>query len=379
MADNKTGTGFSLKDQLFSEDRVQYLAALFRTADDSFDSAGFVRDTMNPLAALELKERIVHIASVLEKYLAADYRIAAKQITAALPPPLDPKRTDDDFGDFIIAPLGEFVVRNGLQKKHLQLSLRTLKAITQRFSMEFAIRPFITAHTDETMTQLAKWAKDRNYHVRRLVCEGTRPLLPWSKRLSLDTATAISLLDTLHADTTRYVTRSVSNHLNDIAKSEPAVVLDTLKRWKKKGQQEASELRWMSQHALRTLVKQGDSNALKFLGFRPNPKIEVSEITFKSSRVKRGQGIEFAFTVTAARDENLIIDYVIDFVKANGKLAPKVHKLKQIRLPKDESQTVGKRHMLKANATTFTLYPGTHHLTLQINGKSFGTATFELD
>ena len=38
------------------------------------------------------------------------------------------------------------------------------------------------------MAELQKWATDKNYHVRRLVSEGTRPRLPWSGRLSLDAA-----------------------------------------------------------------------------------------------------------------------------------------------------------------------------------------------
>jgi len=334
MANENKGSGFSLKDQLFNRNRVEYLADLFRSADGEFDAAGFVRDTMKQFKKLELKQRIVHITERLESYLSPDFRIAAKQITAALPPPLDPNLTDDDFGDFIFAPLGEFIVRNGIQKKHLKLSLKTLKAITQRFSMEYAIRAFIDAHPDETLAELSKWSTDRNYHVRRLVSEGTRPLLPWSGRLSIEMTTPLPLLETLHADSTRYVTRSVSNHLNDIAKTHPKLVLDALKRWKKQGEQETTELQWMSKHALRTLVKQGNAPALRFLGFKPNPKIEVTEYSLKSSTLKPGQAIELSFEVTALRDESLMIDYVIDFVKANGSLAPKVHKLKQISLQK---------------------------------------------
>ncbi|PHS10301.1 MAG: hypothetical protein COA78_11495, partial [Blastopirellula sp.] len=182
MPSEKKAAGFSLKDQLFNKNRVAYLADLFHAADTQFDSAGFVRDTMKQLKRLELKERIVHITGVLENYLATNFKDAAKQIAAALPAPLDPTKTDDDFGDFIFAPLGEFVVRNGLEKKHLKLSLKTLKAITQRFSMEDAIRAFINTHPDETLGELEKWSTDKNYHVRRLVSEGTRPLLPWSGR-----------------------------------------------------------------------------------------------------------------------------------------------------------------------------------------------------
>ncbi len=114
---DKQGAGFSLKDHLFNAERVQYLADRFHTANSSFDRSGFVRDTMQQLPHLELKARIVHIATSLERYLDDDFRVAAKQIVAALPEPLDPTGTDDDFGDFIFAPLGEFVVRNGLSKR----------------------------------------------------------------------------------------------------------------------------------------------------------------------------------------------------------------------------------------------------------------------
>lgn len=376
---NKTkGTGFSLKDHLFNRNRVEYLANLFRNADSQFDANGFVNDTMKQLHKLELKERIVHIASHLERHLSTDYRVAAKQIATALPAPLDPSKTDDDFGDFIFAPLGEFVVRNGMDKRHLKLSLKTLRELTQRFSMEDAIRAFINTHPEATMKELAKWSIDTNYHVRRLVSEGTRPRLPWSGRLSIDPLSTLPLLDRLHADRTRYVTRSVANHLNDIAMTHPTFVLETLERWKQSGEQDSSELQWMSRHALRTLVKQGHREALQFLGYEPSPKIQIEDFAIQQSIIRPGDAIEFSFTVTALHEVSLVIDYVIDFVKSNGSTAPKVHKLKQLNLESGDSVVVKKKHVLRANATTYTLYPGTHHVTLQINGKSFGTRSFEL-
>lgn len=378
MAKQTQTSGFSLKDQLFNKERVQYLANQFGQSDPQFDVTGFVRTTMSRLTDLELKERIVHIAETLERYLAPEYPTAAKQITKALPPPLDPTKTDDDFGDFIFAPLGEYVVRNGLSKKHVPLSLRTLKQVTMRFSMEDAIRAFINEHSDATLGQLEKWSTDKNYHVRRLVSEGTRPKLPWSKRLTIEVTAPMALLDTLHSDNTRYVTRSVSNHLNDIAKSHPDLVIKTLKSWHKQGDQDEREMQWMTSHALRTLVKQGHTDALRLLGYRPNPKIQVQGFELKLTKLKPGDSIDLSFELTADRDEALMIDYVIDFVKANGTLSPKVHKLKKLKLKKGESATVTQRHTLRANATTYTLYPGTHHVTLQINGKAFGKLDFEL-
>lgn len=327
MTEKPSTSGFSLKDQLFNKNRVEYLAALFFAADNSFDAPGFVRATMKQLTKLELKERIVHIASTLEDYLSSDYRVAAKQIVAALPPPLDPTKTDNDFGDFIFAPLGEFVVRNGLAKQHLALSLQTLKALTMRITMEDAIRAFINTHTSETLRALGTWSTDSHYHVRRLASEGTRPLLPWSKRLTIDPTAALPLLETLHADPTRLVTRSVSNHLNDIAKSHPDVVLDVLERWKQMGTQGTSELQWMSRHALRTLIKQGNPRALAFLGFQAKPKIGISDFRIGTPVVRPGEAVEFSFEIHALGDASLMIDYIIDFVKANGKRSPKVQSI----------------------------------------------------
>ncbi len=375
---DQQGAGFSLKDHLFNAEKVQYLACQFHAGNRSFDRSAFIRETMAQLQKLELKARIVHIATVLEGYLPKDFGVAAKQIVAALPAPLSPTNTDDDFGDFIFAPLGEFVVRNGLTKQHVRTSLKTLKEITQRFSMEDAIRRFINTYPHETLAELTRWSTDKNYHVRRLVSEGTRPLLPWSGRISIDVTTSLQFLETLHADPTRYVTRSVANHLNDIAKAQPEIVLDALSRWKQLGKQDPDELRWMTKHALRTLVKRGHPQALQLLGFNAGPKIDVTGFNINTQHIQPGEAVEFSFNVAALRNESLVVDYVIEFVKANGKLSPKVHKLKQLSLKNGESTVVSKRHVLRANATTYTLYPGTHFVTLQINGQPFGRLSFEL-
>ena len=66
---------------------------------------------------------------------------------------------------------------------------------------------------------------------------------------------------------------------------------------------------------------------MRFLGFRSNPKIDVDSFEILTPRIKPGQTLEFAFSITAARNESLMVDYVVDFVKANGELAPKVFKL----------------------------------------------------
>lgn len=374
----KKSTSFSLKDHLFNADRVQFLARQFSAADRRFDAVGFERAVLRRLKDLELKQRIAHIAETLEDFLDDDFSVAAQQIVAALPPELDPSKTDDDFGDFILAPLGEFVVRRGMASKHVLLSLKTLKEITKRFSMEDSLRAFINRHSERTLRELNRWVTDHHYHVRRLVSEATRPRLPWSVRLTMDHTVPLPLLEPLHADPTRYVTRSVANHLNDISKVDPSLVLETLARWRKLGLQQPKELEWMCQHALRTLIKQGHAPTMQFMGVRPKPKVSVSPIELLRSTIAAGESLDFAVTITAAQDESLIVDYVIEFLKSNGSYSSKVFKAKKFVIRGGETVAIRKRHPLRANATTYRLFPGTHRVSIQVNGRACSSASFEL-
>ena len=252
-----------------------------------------------------------------------------------------------------------------------------MKELTKRFSMEGPIRPFIDAYPGKTLEVLRSWALDENYHVRRLVSEGTRPLLPWAPRISLDVGDTIPLLDILHADPTRYVTRSVANHLNDIAKIEPGLTVDTLRRWRSEERQDPAELNWMTNHALRTLIKRGDPAAMELLGYSPQPQVEAL-LDVATPIVRPGEALEFAVELHAARDENLIVDYTIDFVKKSGATRGKVFKLKRLSMESGQDLALRKRHPLRANATTYSLYPGTHGVTVMVNGVPFASGEFEV-
>lgn len=371
-------SGFSLKDHLFNAEKVEYLGSLLTGNGRTFPKRKFVSSVMKELPQLELKQRIVCIAVNLKEALPASFPESVQHLLDSLPPPLDETKTDDDFGDFIFAPLGEFVVRNGMSCEDVSLSLSALKELTKRFSMEDSLRYFIRQHPRETVKELNRWAKDKNYHVRRLVSESTRPLLPWSGRIDLSTDVTLPLLDQLHADKTRYVTRSVANHLNDIAKTQPDLVVETLKRWRSQQRQHPEELNWMTRHALRTLIKQGHAASLSLLGFNTSPKIQCSDIRLSKSSLKMGDTLEFSLDIIAERDESLVVDYAIDFVKATGKRSVKVYKATKVTLKKGEQITVTKRHKLLAKATTYQLYPGKHHLTVQINGQPVGNQAFDL-
>ena len=368
-------TSFSLKDHLFNEEKVAYLSDLLAGGIPGFDGAAFRVAVMSQMPDLELKERIAHIADVMGRMLHGNFEKAAAQIRACLPPPLDPTLGDDDFGDFIIAPFGRFVEERGLD--HYETSMSLLREITMRFSTEGSVRPFINRNPERSLRLFRQWATDANYHVRRLVSEGTRPTLPWSPRIVLGVADPIPLLDVLHADPTRYVTRSVANHLNDVSKIDRVLTLLTLERWRDQGRQEPDELAWMSRHALRTLVKRGDPSAMAFLGYSPEPAVTASLVDL-TSIVTPGEALEFAVELSASAREAVMVDYTIEFVKMGGGTSPKVFKLKKAELAEGQTTTLEKRHRLRADATTYTLYPGTHRLTVTVNGRPMATGTFEL-
>lgn len=365
---------FSLKDELFNATTLRVLADDFGGV---LDADAFHTDIMEGLLPLELMARIEWIAEVLARHLPDAFEDKATAIFDSLPPPLDPTRSDDDFGAFIYAPLGHLVATYGVEH-HRDLSFRLIEAITQRFSMEWAMRPFLNRWPDEAVAQMEIWADHENYHVRRLASEGTRPKLPWGKGIKIDPILMVPILDKLHDDRTRYVTRSVSNHLNDIGKFSPDVVIDRLATWRKAGAQDEKELRWMDRHALRTLIKNGHAGAMAHLGYRPDPDVRLVSLTVTPDVIAIGNVVAVEIEIEAGCQEPVIIDYAIHFLKSNGTTAPKVFKVKDLTLEPNKPVTLKKKHRFKCDATTFRLYPGAHFLTVTANGKSLGRVDFTL-
>ncbi len=374
----KTEKQFSLKDLLFNAEKVSKLAAEIETVYPDFKRAAFEKKVVSAFPKEELMERIANIRDTLHEFLPSDYKKAVAIILAALPPELDHKKADDDFGDFIYAPYSYFVAKYGCSKEHVDVSLKALEEITKRFSAEASLRDFINAFPDKTIKMASLWVKHKNYHVRRLASEGTRPNLPWAKKIHTAPEMMLPLLDKLYSDKTRYVTRSVANHLNDISKTKPALVVATLKRWQKEGKQTEVELVFITKHSLRTAVKRGDTASLKHLGYAL-PSIKVQNVTLEPKLLKVGESLSFSFTVesTSSKSQTLLIDYLIHFKKANGKLSPKVFKLTTTKLLAGQALSFKKGHMLKP-MTTRTLYSGEHILEIQINGQSFGKFSFTL-
>lgn len=367
---------FSLKDHLFNAESIADLAAEFAAGVPGFDAKAFHADVMAGLGERELLARLDWIADCLEPRLEADFPKMADQLQAAMPPELNPALRDDDFGRFIHAVPGILAVRHGLEN-HRDRALNLLHAATRRFSMEFYIRPFLNRWPEETLARLALWAEDDNYHVRRLVSEGTRPRLPWAGKVMIDPLAPLPLLDGLHADPTRYVTRSVANHLNDIAKFSPDVVLKRLAKWQEQADQSPQELAWMTRHALRTLLKDGHEGALIMLGYDPAIDV-VANLSLGADQLHIGDALDITCEVQTNQPCKVMVDYVLQFHRPGGKTGRKVFKLKQGQTTADEPLILKKKHPMKGNATTFTLHPGPHRIDVQVNGRIITGIGFEL-
>lgn len=369
------GTGFSLADQLFNARTVGQLGREYGVLP-GFDGGAFTRQALAGLPGRGLLERLDWLADCIAARLPQDFHAMAEAVETAMPPALDPSRQDDDFGQFIHAVPGILAVRHGLED-HRDRALDLLYQATQRFSMEFYIRPFLNRWPEPTLERLRSWVQDDNYHVRRLVSEGTRPRLPWARNITLDPLVPLEFLDQLHGDPTRYVTRSVANHLNDISKVAPDAVTGRLADWAANGQQDARELAWMTRHALRTAIKRGEPGALALLGYGDAMNMAVS-LDVETPQVRVGDRLDFGVTLTAREDTPVLVDYRIQFARPSGRAGEKVFKLGKARVPAGEVVALRTSHLIKGDATTFRWHSGAHKLVVQVNGRDRAEATFQV-
>lgn len=339
--------------------------------DADFDAHKFISFATNGLKDLELKERSSRLTDALELYLPKDYIIAAKILTTSLDTPNQP-----GIHGWPIMPMADYIARHGLND--VEFSLDALKAMTSRFTSEFAIRPFILTHPELTLKTLAHWAKDTNEHVRRLVSEGTRPRLPWAIQLKPfvnNPSPALPLLESLKDDPSEYVRRSVANHLNDIAKDHPDLVAKLAQAWMIEAFDDRKRL---IKHGLRTLIKDGHPGALLALGYAP-PKVTVTHFEILTDTVQLGEAVQFALDIQSStnKDQPLIIDYAVHHVRSGGKSTKKVFKWKNITLKGQETLNITRRHAFK-KISTRRYYAGCHKIEILVNGKSLGKAEFTL-
>lgn len=328
----------------------------------AFNASGFhIFCQRDDWKSLELKQRINRIAAGLNQYLPANYtRAIGILIRSVIDIPGGLK------GLFLPA----FVENYGTA--HWEDSMRALATFTCHSTAELAIRPFIVEQPNKTMTKLIEWSLSNNEHHRRLASEGSRPRLPWASPLRsfiADPSPLWPILTTLKNDPSEYVRRSVANNLNDISKDHPEVVIRTAKAWW--GQTEATNK--LLKHGLRTLLKKPHPEALKIVGYGSAKDILVDQWRASPEEVSIGDPIQLHLLLNITEfSGKLRVEYLIDFVKANGSSSRKVFQL-MARSTDHESQIQTTRKHSFKDLSTRKHYTGIHQIHLRINGELMAT------
>lgn len=358
----------------FGADVVRRLAREIHDVHRTFDRDAFERVALHGFDALELLDRGRHLGLTLQRHLPRDFASAVDVLLATLP---DERQPAGGMASFFYLAHTEFVRQFGVS--HFEDSMRALHALTQVFTGEFAIRPFLEQHQEATLARMHEWCTDVNPHVRRLVSEGTRPRLPWAPRLRAfqrDPAPVLTLLERLRDDPELYVRRSVANNLNDIGKDHPALLVQVAREWIRGA---TAERRWIVQHALRSSVKRGDADALAVLGFAGQARLDVTTASITPARPVMGTKVVITCTLQNPTRvaQRVVVDLRVHFVKAHGGTTVKVFKLSAVELAAGESIALRKTVSL-AELTTRRHHPGVHKVELQMNGIATLLGSFTL-
>jgi 3-methyladenine DNA glycosylase AlkC len=327
------------------------------------------------LTGLSLRERSDLLRDALLADLPGDYGSFASTIRSA-------QHGAPMFSGWLIWPVTGAVavkaVRDGSDDA-FDDAMALLAELTSGLTSEFAIRGLLDHDLERALGIIQTWTLSGDVDVRRLASEGTRAFLPWSTRVQglLDRPRAtLPIIDALYRDPSEYVRRSVANHLNDLSRQHADIVVETARAWMAEPDENTERV---VAHALRTLVKRGNPDALALRGFTAAESISVDGPAIDTTAVPFGGTVRFRVGVTngGSVPARLAIDYIVHHSKANGSQTSKTFKLTTATLAPGERLERTRDHSFRA-ITTRRYYPGPHAIEVQVNGVVAGRAEFEL-
>jgi len=360
---------------LLSPSLVRELATALHRVWPALNIETFYRDATIGLEERELLDRGRQIGGALDAALPADPE-GLRILIRSLGPPLSEPLAQPVSGLFYL-PHSDLLIRRG-PKADPDLAWEANEALTRRFTAEFSLRPLLDQDPEGSLRRLERWARHPDQHVRRAASEATRPRLPWAPRMKVfpkyvhDT---LKILATLRDDPELYVRRSVANHLNDIGRDNPELLLSVCTEWRRDAP--ATRLALL-RHALRDRLKKGDAKALALVGAEGGEGLKASG-TLSQQSLQIGEKVQVEVSVfnPGAEVVQAEVDIVVHFIKANGKSAPKVFKGAQLSIEPGTEQKF-RRTLSFAVHSTRQPYPGTHRLEIQVNGRLLPLGSLEL-
>ena len=361
----------------FGPDVPRRIAAMVAAVDPAFDAEAFTAAALDGHEPLALMDRGRHWGDALRAHLPAGDAEALAVLTASLGPVRPPDGPGEGMTAFLYLPHSFVIGDHGLGC--FEGAMAAQHALTQRFTAEFCIRPYLERHRDATLDRLAEWTADPSAHVRRLVSEGTRPRLPWASRLrdfQRDPAPVLDLIVRLRDDPSAYVRRSVANNLNDIGKDHPGLLVATARGW---ADGAGPERRRLLRHALRGRIAAGDPDALAVLGHAPDAPADARITALEPATPRIGDSLRVV--VEVANPGDAPADYAlrlrVRFARPGGRTGVRVFTLGERTVAPGGSVEVAARVSLRQH-TTRTHHPGAHGLEVLVNGTVRAEGGFDL-
>lgn len=356
-----------LKDLYFPESSFTKLAENLYKIYPHFQVSEFIVDGVKDLKNLSLKDRVKRTADICHKYLPDDYEDTLSIFA---------KYAKGRKNNFYYIFIPEYIAKYGIND--FDISMEALKKFTEYSSSEEAVRYFLLKDFGKAMSYIIKWADDTNGHVRRLSSECTRPRLPWAiqlKKIISDPVLTFPILNKLKNDKSKYVQKSVANHINDISKDNADWIIRQIKGWDLSN----DITYWIVKHGTRTLIKQGHKEAMGLFGYKMDANIKLQEFTLSNQKVNLGKNIEFTVKLKSLSetDEKIVTDYKLYFMRKNGKQIAKIFKLSNAILKKGEEIKLNGKYSF-VHKTTRMHYPGNHKIEILVNGNVVGSNEFEL-
>jgi len=234
----------------FGENLAILISDKIKPIYKDFDSQIYINTIQKDCQNLSYTKRIELHADSLRKFLPQDYPKAIGILTQILGQE-NPNETGMFTNYYWIMPIGKFVEKYGLED--FDISIKAIEEITKRNTGEYAIRPFIRKYPEKTLKILQQWSKSKNFHLRRLSPEGSRPKLPWSTKLDTfieNPQPIFKVLENLMQDEVKFVQKSVANNIADYLKVNKPAANNFINKFKDSNNKNTV---WILKHAQRNL------------------------------------------------------------------------------------------------------------------------------
>jgi hypothetical protein len=187
-------------------------------------------------------------------------------------------------------------------------------------------------------------------------------------------APILPILENLINDEEDYVYRSVANNLNDISKDHPELAIAFATKWI----DSSESSKWAIKHGMRTLLKQGHPDCFKLFNYGDRSDISIQEFITDRNLVELGKSCQLNLKLSLKKpsSKKFRIDYIVHFVKNNGKSNPKVFSFRESTLNPGVNEFSKKIDFKPLSTRKY--YAGIHKIDLVINGSVINSCSFDV-